>query len=519
MFWKALAGQIPALPRPNEYKAKSGAAASPPGDAKGVANGLRPSQPSEFAPTSQRKIVLMTRLPRLGVGTVQPGADVQPLVWGLLDFFQRHELYAQHFCSRACFNRLSAEHTITGQSSRHLDSWMMPADVCREVFAHSASKSDISVVEGQCPAPPCERHAGAAGVARHVGGCWQTLCRWLDLPVLVVLDVARLHDCRLPPRPERLDGLFLDGVADASDLCRWQTTIESLWGAPVLGALPQLPRLRAALADLPCGASPGEDACHALGHNLEAWLQPSALMRLASQREFPEVRDRLFLRSRAERTVTVAVAYDAAFGGYFPDALDLLELSGARLVDFSPLKHETLPPETEVVYFGCGHPERHAADLANNQCMIVALREHARAGKRIYAEGGGLAYLCQQLATEDGEWLPMSGVLPALAVRHAGEASIEPAEITLAADTWLGRRGERLRGYLNTSWDVRPLPGERGLVRLGNEPGLENAMIGRQRTLASRLHLNFAAQPAFLRGFLTANDRAEPVEFSSPTPG
>ncbi len=48
---------------------------------------------------------------------------------------------------------------------------------------------------------------------------------------------------------------------------------------------------------------------------------------------------------------------DDAFHCYFPDTLDLLELRGATVCDFSPLRDERLPVDTDIVYFGCGRPD------------------------------------------------------------------------------------------------------------------------------------------------------------------
>src|SRR4029077_935542 len=104
--------------------------------------------------------------------------------------------------------------------------------------------------------------------------------------------------------------------------------------------------------------------------------------------------------------VRVAVAYDEAFNCYFPDTLDMLELRGATVRVFSPLRDECLPADTDIVYLGCGSTHEHAAALAGNHCMLLALKEHVCSGKRIYGEGGGLAYLCQHVELADGNRIP-----------------------------------------------------------------------------------------------------------------
>ena len=141
--------------------------------------------------------------------------------------------------------------------------------------------------------------------------------------------------------------------------------------------------------------------------------------------------------------ITVAMAFDEAFNCYFPAGLDLLELRGATVVDFSPLRDAALPPDTDIVFLGCGHPERYATPLADNHCMMSALRDHVRWGHRLYAEGGGLAYLCEQMETSDGATVPMAGVFPATARLDCRQSDFQPIEVTLPRANWLGPLGPR----------------------------------------------------------------------------
>jgi cobyrinic acid a,c-diamide synthase len=450
----------------------------------------------------------MSMLPRLSIGAVQASVDTQPMCWALMELFSRTGCQVQHFMSRACFSRLNGAVTVTGLTSRHLDSWLMPADLCREVFSHGCRSSDLGLVEGMFR---------PAGEATTNSGNLDTLCEWLDLPRVAVLDVSQLDGCCLPRRPT-VDALLLDQVRDRADTFRWQTTLESLWGIPVLGSLEELPQARRAIAQLPRGSSPSKELCQELGNRLEANCRLDVLQRLSTGRDYPDFRPTLFSRDtktapgkrRTAETVdpaydynpwrptTVAVAYDAAFNCYFPDTLDLLEVLGAEVVDFSPLHDEALPADTDVVYFGCGHPEQHAAALSDNHCMMLALRDHLCAGRRVYAEGGGLAYLCQHLQTPEGEWLPMIGALPALARFNPQPQPPQPVELTLAETCWLAQAGDRLRGYLNPNWILEPTGRLSGLLA---EPGHELDFFSCYQALGSRLHLNFAAQPGFLQHF------------------
>ncbi len=335
------------------------------------------------------------------------------------------------------------------------------------------------------------------------GGSLDVVCEWLDLPRLVVLDTSRIGDCLLPPQPPRVDGLLLDRVRSEEELHRLRTTLEPLWGAPVLGALGELAPLRAIIDHLPPGSRLSRELCRALGDRLAPCLSWRRLLDIAGRRGGPGVSDGIFSPDSNAARLNVAVAYDEAFHCYFPDTFDLLELNGATIRDFSPLRDERLPGEPDVVYIGCGHPERMARQLAGNLCMLTALRRHACSGGRIYAEGGGAAYLCRQLVGCDGRHFPMVGALPAVARLHRVPSPMRPVELTLSRNIWLGEASERIRGYLNTAWRIEPAG---PLVQYADEPQRRLDLVGWQQVIGSRLQLNFAAQPNLLRS-LCCSDR------------
>jgi cobyrinic acid a,c-diamide synthase len=130
--------------------------------------------------------------------------------------------------------------------------------------------------------------------------------------------------------------------------------------------------------------------------------------------------------------------------------------------------------------------------------MMLALRNHVCSGKRIYAEGGGLAYLCQSLITPDGNVAPMVGVFPAIA-RPGKGGDPQPCQTELACDSWLGPAGGVIRGYLNDAWTLEPVGRLRSLCESAEDAF---PLVVRHQAIGSRMHLNLAAQPQLLGGFL-----------------
>lgn len=447
----------------------------------------------------------MPPLARLAVGPVQAEAEGRLIAWGLMAALSQAGCHVQHFLSKACFEPYPAPFMATGNPSRHLDSWLMSEETCREILAHGLERCDLALVEGRFDVP----HGGTNpkddfGVTS--GGDLNRLCDWLDLPRLAILDAALLDSCRLPQRPPRLDGILLDRTPDAAAGFRLQTSLESIWGAPVLGWLPRMGALRNEFASLAPGAKPSDEALQALGRSFIEHANLDSILRLARRRSVLDPSVNRFKPVAAPASVVVATAYDEAFGCYFPDTLDLLERRGARLVDFSPLRDDALPAGVDIVYIGCGRPERHAAALADNHCMRSALRAHAASGKRIYAEGGGLAYLCHHLRTESEGWLPMAGVLPAAAWLNPDPGPVTPIEIEFSRGNWLGEAGTRLRGYRNGTWSIQSQidrDGHSPLVDYALATSQRSDLIGYRAALGSRVHLNFAAQPGALQGFFS----------------
>jgi cobyrinic acid a,c-diamide synthase len=344
---------------------------------------------------------------------------------------------------------------------------------------------------------------------------------------LAIVDVARLTDCRLPARPDSLDGILLDGVADYGSLCRLQTHMELLWGAPVVGAMGSAPELRAAIGRLAFGESPGPELIANLATAVERFTDIGRLDRLARKYDFPFRSLEGNWQGSEQSSLRIAMACDEVFRCYFPDTLEALEMRGATICDFSPLKDERLPPEVDIVYFGCGRPDLFAADLAANTCMTSSLREHLCSGRRIYAECGGLAYLSRHIELPDGRHLPMAGALP-VAMRLREPEAPKAIEARLNADCWLGRHGALVRGYLNSRWTILgadppcsgsmpcsgSAPAADGAARNGSpgRDGLPDSLppragasnpflIARHQAIGSRLHLDFAAQPDVLDAF------------------
>lgn len=459
----------------------------------------------------------MSALPRIAVGAVQPEADINFLVWALLDLLRAEEIDVQHFLSRACFCSRKGAFGTQGSPSRHLDSWLMDRERARASFWAGMQEASFALVEGRFPTAysDADRDRQAARTSDcggcqpiAAGGSLATLCDWLDLPRVAVVNVRQADACHGLLARGRYDGVLLDQVRDDREFFSWQTNIEALYGIPVLGGMPIADELRARLAvarrcECLMSRLQGE-----LGRALARWTDVNRLLTLSCRREFPWCEMPAWEHHGERPAIRIAMAYDEAFNCYFPDSIDALEMLGAKILDFSPLKDEKLPDDVDVVYFGCGHPEQFAERLSANQCMMQALRDYVRRGGRMYAEGGGFAYLCQSIQWDADRSVPMVGVFPAHAQWNPCPLPPRPVEVTMTRDTWLGTPGTMLRGYRNERWQFTP---QAPHVAVLGELGHEHDVLTAYQAFGSRLHLNFAALPNFLPSFLRPRSLANAV--------
>jgi cobyrinic acid a,c-diamide synthase len=175
-------------------------------------------------------------------------------------------------------------------------------------------------------------------------------------------------------------------------------------------------------------------------------------------------------------------------------------------VYFSPV-HDARLPDVDGVYLGGGYPELHAAALAGNQGMRAALHDLAAKGRPIYAECGGLMYLCEAIVTIDGARHPMLGLVAGTAEVQRTLQAIGYVEIETSAPSLLGPSGTRARGHqFRYSRLMGASSSELYALRT---PSSDNTIVGyegygRRSVLGSYVHLCFASAPAIAESIVRA---------------
>lgn len=451
---------------------------------------------------------MTTPVPRIALATSTSGPDPSIAGLALIAGLTARGRRVQHFRTRACPTPTEVVAHATGMPGRHLDTWLMPPDVCLTLLAGGVRSADLGVVEGTLDGP-CA--AAEAVDSPSTCGTWPAgppsgdlglLVGLLDLPVVAVAPVAgfRCGTFHLPRLPREAAAVILDGVESPEDLERCRRLVRLTSGLPVVGAVDLLPAARLEVESAPPGSFPRE-AVEALAASFLRHADLEAIDALAASRPYPAHVERPARRRPAGASAfRVAYARDEAFGCYFPDTFEALAAMGAQLVEFSPLNDGSLPDAVDLVMIGCGLANRYAAELASNFSMAASLRQHVCRGQRIYTEGGGSAYLGRSIVV-DGVRYPGAGILPVDSEFAATPRPPERVVRTLSRDSWLGLRGTEVRGYRSGRWNLTFNPAPFECPSCAGRLSGDGDFFFRHHAVGSFVHLHLAALPEVVSAF------------------
>jgi cobyrinic acid a,c-diamide synthase len=303
-----------------------------------------------------------------------------------------------------------------GRAARNLDTFLMGKAVTARLFSDHAISDGLNLIEGNRGLFDGLDELGTHSTAE--------LAKLLNAPVLLVIDATKVTrtvaalvlGCRALDPAVQIGGIVFNRVAGARQEAVLRKSIATVCDIPVLGVIPKIAE-QALLPQRHLGLVTPEE--HGRPEELAGYLESLAAERLDTARilevaagapaiENPAASARIAVPHEGLR---IGYLKDAPFTFYYPDNLEALERSGARLVPIPVLSATRLPDGLDALYVGGGFPETHAALLAANTGLRGSVRERALAGLPVYAECGGLMFLAQSIRWR-GETFPMAAVLP-----------------------------------------------------------------------------------------------------------
>jgi cobyrinic acid a,c-diamide synthase len=433
------------------------------------------------------------RVPRILIAGTHSGCGKTTVARGLMQSFASQGLTVQPFKVGADFIDPTHHTVICGRNSRNLDPFMMGENGVRETFLKASRGADIAVIEG------------VMGMFDGLDGTLEAstshVADLLKSPVVLVVDVkgmsrsanAIVRGFTGTPGGERIAGVIFNRLG--SD--RHRSLIERSADSNVLGWLKRRPGLEVKSRHLGLLMASELESDAVAGEAVREDCDTGAILKIARNASpLPDVETMTGLTG--DRPV-VGVARDEAFCFYYQDNLDMLAASGAELVFFSPL-HDHLP-ETDAIYLGGGYPELHAGVLETS----AATREVAVAADRgmpVYAECGGLLYLCREIYA--GREFRMAGVLPACAEMTGSVQALGYSDGRGSGKNSYICPGMQIKGHEFHYSRIECLPDARLIIDLSRGKGITGGRDGlsEHETTGSYTHSYFSRE--FSRAFVNA---------------
>jgi cobyrinic acid a,c-diamide synthase len=329
------------------------------------------------------------------------GYDVQPFKKGP-DYID--PLWLSRACGRPCYN---------------LDFNTMQNEEILSLWHRHVKNGNVSIIEGNKGLFDSVDLAGNQSNA--------ALARLLDLPIILVADVSGITRGIAPLllgyqqfEPDlKIAGVILNKIGGARHEGKVIAAVEEYTDIPVVGAVYRNADL--VIGERHLGLIPSNEhqgainKIQSIANIVSEQVDLDKIIQLTETSDDMSQPEPVVTRADNDR-LKVGIARDAAFGFYYQDDLDTFESMGVELVPVNMVNDNGLP-EIDALFIGGGFPETHMSELAANQSMMQQVRQAVHDGMPVYAECGGLMYLCRQI-TWNGQTVKMAGALPADVVMH-----------------------------------------------------------------------------------------------------
>ncbi len=452
----------------------------------------------------------MKECPRIVVGGTASGTGKTSVTLGIVAALKKQGLVVQTFKVGPDFLDPTYLAMASGRPCYNLDGWMMGRDHVERTVARTCEDADIAVIEGVMGlfdgAKPGSLEGSTAEIAL-----------WLDAPVLLVVNTHGMAQsiaavvkgfALFEPRLN-LAGVIVNRSGSDSHGSFLKSSLKAAMLPGVVAVVPRggLPELTSRHLGL-VTANPKVITARTIDELADAMSRYGDLVAIVNTaRSAPGLNIRPETRKHLKERVCLGVAFDDAFHFYYQDFFDALSDNGCAITRFSPLADSNVPHDADALYFGGGYPEVMAETLAANEPMRAAVRTFAASNRPIYAECGGLMYLCSGLEETDGTFRPMAGLIPATTKMYEKRQSLAYVEVTLKADSLWGHRGDTVRGhefhYSRLTSDPAGKDGWESVYRMKKRASGETDEGYRKgKVLASYAHLHLPPHDRALAHFI-----------------
>src|SRR5579875_814310 len=447
-------------------------------------------------------------IPRIVVAGTSSGVGKTTFTVGLVRALRSRGLKVAVFKCGPDYLDPTYHARAAGATSHNLDGWMMGREAVVSTFVRASVGADIAIIEGVMGL-----FDGAS--ATDQSGSTAEIAKWLEAPVLLVADASGMAGSIAAvgrgfaefDRELRVVALICNRVGSKGHL---EILREASAHPPVIGGLP-----KEASAEFPerhLGLRSADELAVAdalfsrWGELVNEWCDLDEIISLAAKAGTLQTDALIAQAIRRKSKCAIGVAYDEAFHFYYEDNLTRLENAGARLIRFSPIRDVRLPV-VDGLYLGGGYPEAHAAELERNAAMREQIAEFAARGGVIYAECGGLMYLCSKLQTLDGSIYRMCGVVQARTIMCERLQALGYVEARTLNDSIFGPAGLGFRGHQFRYSRLESLSPNRApafAIRRRRDGAEIEEGFSLNNVIASYVHAHWASNPTMAQAMVEA---------------
>ncbi len=387
---------------------------------------------------------------RLVIAGTSSGVGKTTVTIGLMAALKKKGYVVQGFKCGPDYIDPTYHTAVTGRPSRNVDSWMLNAEMVKEIVVEGCVGADISIIEGVMGFFDGKDPTNNSGTTAEISTITES-------PVILIVNCASMarsaaaivKGFQLFDKDTNIVGVIANRVGSLGHFQLVKQAIEQECGIPVVGYLQRDEEL-----DIPerhLGLVPSiergelEPFFGKLADKVLETIDVDQLFQLANAPELTVEQSQL--SRKMEPSVRIAVAKDAAFNFYYQENFDLLEAYGAELVPFSPLAGEVLPEDIDGLYIGGGFPEEFADELASKTEVKLSIKTAIESGLPTLAECGGFMFLTEAIETTDRQKNDMVGVIPGTVKMQSKLAALGYREVTGAADNFLFKGNVRAKGH------------------------------------------------------------------------
>lgn len=388
--------------------------------------------------------------PRFVLAGTNSGVGKTTITLGLLNSFYRKGYNVQPFKSGPDYIDPAFHTFVTGNASRNLDAWLLPEDKIRSLMCHSGEGKDLSIVEGVMGFYDGHSVHRKKGSTAH-------LSKIVKAPAVLIINGSGIATSaaaivlgfqKFDPEVN-VAGVIINMVNSERHYEILKEAIEEMTDVKCYGYLKKNSEMN--LSSRHLGLIPSyevdqlKEKIDLISDMMEESIDFDGLLTLAQTA--PDLEADAVEPVKQFKQLKIGVPLDNAFNFYYQDNLDLLQFLGAEIVNFSPVKDAHIPQNLDGLYVGGGFPEVFAKELTANKTMLADIKAFVESNRPVYAECGGLMYMCKSITDLEDKTFDMVGLIDNESVMTKRLQRFGYVEVELEETTIIGPKGLRFMAH------------------------------------------------------------------------